>query len=316
MTSFPRTAISRRFIWWVKVIFLLLVGGVIITQISSDDVVRVLQSLESKWIIPLILLSFLMVGVSVAKWQLFLRHFLVREPFTRLYRLYLFGYFINLIMPSAAGGDIARSLSLSCEKKVSLAATFFERYTGLLSMLLLALIAALFSHTLPPTLLLGIAGMGFLLTALIGFLFLPSSLFRFLERVLPSRISKALVRGHLLLREVHRTPSLMIKSLLWSFLFHTLTIVNTLLGAYAIGWHETSFMDLALVVPLILIVGAIPISPQGLGIQEGAFVFFLAPLGATPAQALALVLLLRVKTYLLALCGGVEVVMRGRSRKF
>jgi uncharacterized membrane protein YbhN (UPF0104 family) len=97
---------------------------------------------------------------------------------------------------------------------------------------------------------------------------------------------------------------LVAKALVISLMFHLLTVINTAAVASAIGWSTVPWTSLVIVVPLILIVGAVPISPQGLGIQEGAFVFFLSSVGATTDQALAIALVLRVKSYLLAICGG------------
>jgi uncharacterized membrane protein YbhN (UPF0104 family) len=97
---------------------------------------------------------------------------------------------------------------------------------------------------------------------------------------------------------------LLVRALGLSVVFHLLTVVNTAAVGMAVGWIDIPLEGLLVVVPLILLVGAIPISPQGLGIQEGAFMFFLHSLGATSAQALAIALVLRAKSYVLALLGG------------
>jgi uncharacterized membrane protein YbhN (UPF0104 family) len=110
---------------------------------------------------------------------------------------------------------------------------------------------------------------------------------------------------------------LLIRAGILSLIFHLLTIVNTAAVAHAVGWHAVPWSDLLVVVPLILLVGAIPISPQGLGIQEGAFLFFLHSVGATSGQALAVALVLRAKSYVLALCGGLLwlTLVRDNQRK-
>jgi uncharacterized membrane protein YbhN (UPF0104 family) len=105
---------------------------------------------------------------------------------------------------------------------------------------------------------------------------------------------------------------LLLKAFGLSVLFHLLTIVNTAAVGAAVGWSDIPWGGLLVVVPLILLIGAVPISPQGLGIQEGAFVFFLHSVGATTGQALAIALVLRAKSYVLAILGGgVWLVRRG-----
>jgi uncharacterized membrane protein YbhN (UPF0104 family) len=98
-------------------------------------------------------------------------------------------------------------------------------------------------------------------------------------------------------------PRLFLKAMALSFLFHCLTVVNTALAAAAIGWYEFSVVELFVIIPFVLLIGALPLTPMGLGIQEGAFFFFLQLLGASPEQALAIPLLLRAKSYLLAIPG-------------
>jgi uncharacterized protein (TIRG00374 family) len=108
--------------------------------------------------------------------------------------------------------------------------------------------------------------------------------------------------------------SLLVKVGLLSFLFHILTVVNTVAVASAVGWTTAPWADLFVVVPLILLVGAVPISPQGLGLQEGAFVFFLHSVGASTGEALAIALVLRAKSYVLALFGAVAWVSLPKGR--
>jgi uncharacterized protein (TIRG00374 family) len=120
---------------------------------------------------------------------------------------------------------------------------------------------------------------------------------------LPEKILRIIDAVHEGLVLGMRDKKLLQKVLLLSFVFHLLTIVNTAAVGYAVGWTDIPWRGLLVVVPLILLVGAVPISPQGLGIQEGAFVFFLHSVGATTGQALAIAVVLRAKSYLLALCG-------------
>jgi uncharacterized membrane protein YbhN (UPF0104 family) len=102
---------------------------------------------------------------------------------------------------------------------------------------------------------------------------------------------------------VRGRSGLLFTTLALSFLFHLIAVLNTAVAAWAVGWVNVPLIELCVVVPLILIVGAIPVAPAGLGIQEGAFYFFLTGIGATPAQALMVGLVLRAKTYLLGVIG-------------
>ncbi len=259
----------------------------------------------------LALISFLLILVSVVKWQAFLLHLGISATVRRLFALYLLGYFVNLLMPSVLGGDVVRSLYVAKEadRARSVSATLLERYTGLMAMLLMAIIGVWWAPHVTGSIKVvvvavsagAMVGSAFLFsrttTWLLGRMRIPE---RFVSVV--RRVEDGLVLGM-------QNKGLVVRALLLSFLFHVLTVANTAAAGWAVGWETIPIGELFVVVPLILLVGAIPISPQGLGIQEGAFVFFLHSLGCTTGQALALALLLRAKSYVLALFGGVTWLM-------
>lgn len=259
-------------------------------------------------ILILLALSYLLIAVSVLKWSAFLKQRGILEGFHKLCGLYLIGYFVNLLMPSYIGGDVVRALKVgdkNTDKEAAFSATLLERYTGLAAMLVLASVCV----TCAPFVTVQIR----LITAAIVTLFITGSVAGFLG--LGSKITDAvtpLARFTPIVKRIEKgmrlgvsNPTLLVKAALLSLLFHCLTIVNTVAVAKAVGWSSPPLLDLFVVVPLILLVGAIPLSPQGLGIQEGAFFYFLHSVGATEGQALAIGLVLRAKSYLLAAVGGI-----------
>ena len=84
-----------------------------------------------------------------------------------------------------------------------------------------------------------------------------------------------------------------------------LTVYNTLLSATAVGWDSASVSGLFVVVPLVLLVSILPLTPNGVGLQEGAFLFFLERVGASRPEALAVGVVLRAKVTILGGIGGV-----------
>jgi len=66
-------------------------------------------------------------------------------------------------------------------------------------------------------------------------------------------------------------------------------------------------------VPIIMAITIIPLSLAGIGIREGAFVFFFVPLGVPAAKALTLSLLLFVQMLIIALLGGILFMTSGYS---
>ena len=283
--------------------------GIIVALLSFFDMkgcVAALSDVTAWDLVVIFALSIALVLVSVLKWRLFLERLGITASIAHLFRLYLVGYFVNLIMPSALGGDVVRSLYVGkdVDRVRAMSATLLERYTGFMAMVSMAFVAVWWAPAVSreiavATVLVGFAALMLTLALVTGTLVRLSEILR-----VPSRLHTKIVRMQEGFSWGLGDAKLLARAGALSFGFHLLTIVNTAAVAHSVGWHGVPWGDLFVVVPLILLVSAIPLSPQGLGIQEGAFLYFLHAVGATTGEALAVALVLRAKSYVLALCGG------------
>ena len=302
---------------YVKYVVAIIAVGLVALFVDLSAVKSALQSVSLKDLMILLALSFLLVYVSVVKWQAFLERLGITAARPHLFRLYLVGYFVNLLMPSAVGGDVVRSVYVgkNVDKVRAVSATILERYTGLLAMVVMASVSVCFAPTVTRQI--QVLTVLVVLGVIAGTVLVASGALEWLLSRLrcPERVVARVARMHEALRWGLSDRSLLVKVGLLSFLFHILTVVNTVAVASAVGWTTAPWADLFVVVPLILLVGAVPISPQGLGLQEGAFVFFLHSVGASTGQALAIALVLRAKSYVLALFGAVAWVSLSKGRE-
>jgi uncharacterized protein (TIRG00374 family) len=265
------------------------------------------------------LISFIMIGVSAFKWQLFITFLGAHVRFLRLFALYLTGYFINILFPSYIGGDALRSyyVGKAVGQRQALSATLLERYTGLLAMAILGMLAACYEDKL-----LGIGTRALVVS--LGIAVLGLTVTAYYVRLDPERFKNKFVKKifikvsqlHELMLQTSNQSGLWLKAMCISFFYHILTVANTYVAGVAVGWSNPPIAELFVVLPIILILGALPITPSGLGIQEGAFFHFLQMLGATSPQALGVAVLLRAKTYVLALVGWVVWSLSGAKGSF
>lgn len=291
---------------FLKYLFSILLLLALVYLVDFAELWKALKELSFEAIFYLALLSVLLIYVSALKWKFFLDNFKTGASLWLLFKLYLVGYFVNLLVPSYVGGDLARSWYVG--KKVgqheALAATILERYTGFVAMLLLALCFMWFVDLVTFEIKLAVVLISIGL-AVITYVALSPRALALLESLgRLDKVIKHLKKIQLALHLANRNRALLFKALGLSLIFHTLTVINTIAAAYAVGWFDPPLWELFVVLPLILLIGAIPVAPAGLGIQEGAFLFFLSGIGATPAQALGVGVVLRAKLYVLALIGG------------
>lgn len=297
------SAQDKRQLWGYLIATALL--AVLLYLTDYRDILVALSKMTLESVLYLMLISGVLIYISALKWQLFLEAFGSSVPVLRLFRLYLVGYFINLAMPSFVGGDAVRSwyVGRSSGQHTAFTSTLLERYTGFLAMVALAVVFvwAAEQATFEIKLMVMLVACGLALGTMAA---LSPKVLHLIEKAPYSgKIMHHLrkVQSGLLLAAQNKP--LLIKALSLSLLFHTFTVVNTVAAGYVVGWYNPPLEELFVVLPLILLVGALPITPSGLGIQEGAFFYFLGGLGASPGQALGIALVLRAKSYLLGLLG-------------
>lgn len=290
----------------LKALVALLLVLLLVYWVDLDELLLALESLTWELAGYLLLLSVLLIYISALKWQLFLgalgRHIRVEL----LFRLYVIGYFVNQLMPSFIGGDALRSWHVGrlVGQHEALAATVLERYTGFVAMVGIALASCWFLPSIGWPVRGGVV-LATLILIFVTTLGLSENFMRLLERV---TVFKVVVchgrRVQASFRLVRNQPGLLAKAMGLSLLFHVFTVANTMAAAWAVGWGNPPIAELFVVLPLIMIIAALPITPSGLGLQEGAFMVFLQLLGASPAEALGVGVVLRVKAYFLGVVGG------------
>lgn len=218
------------------------------------------------------------------------------------------GLFFNLFFPSSIAGDVFRAASISYRHghthRVA-SSVFLDRYTGAVSLALVASTVAVFSikKNIDPRIL--IAVYGFLAAVAAGSLAIFSRrVFKFLTRIVISRALHAkIVKFHDELYYFRRHPPVFFKSLLFSFTIHILTCYAFYLNGLAFGL-KISFVDYVIIVPLLMAVAFIPVTVAGAGTREAASIYFFALVGIAPGVALSLSLLNLAALIAVSILGG------------
>lgn len=278
----------------------------VLYYVGLSSLFAVLQNISFLDVLYLLAISGVMIWLSSAKWALFVTASGNSVPVLKLMRYYTIGYFYNSFIPSYIGGDVARSYSLGKtlgDQRVAMVATVLERVSGLFAMSLLAAVALVLGYRV--NLAIDLLVIGVVLGTGVFLLTLSTrSGVDLLRSFCPSRFLKEFSKIEEASFYARERKDVWSKALLWSIAFHVATVVNTLVAAQAVGWETAPVPELFIMLPIILLIAAVPITPGGIGIQEGAFLFFLTMLGATEPEAFAIGVVLRIKVLFLAMLGG------------
>ena len=300
--------------WLVSCTFFLVLARVV----QTDAFVEMLRQADPVYVGVSFGLSFVMLGLSCAKWHILLRHQGRTINFIRLYRIYLIGYFYTNLLPSNVGGDVSRSYLAGREigsQSDAAISVFMERLTGLLVLLFLVMVApCLNPKQLYPHAAVWLPSLGslVLLLILLWIYRVPDPL-GVLQRFggcapgifLWMREKAAAIHGRLVdsIQRLARDVTVVWIVGVMTLLFYLLTWINVWVTFKAFG-VQIAIVDVAAILPTAMIVSMVPIVPlAGLGLAEGVYVYYFALLGVAPAGSLAMGLLLRSKLMVLGVVG-------------
>ena len=271
----------------------------------------------------------LVILIGGLRWRQVLRAQGLDLPLVAVIRISLVAQFFNAFLLGTAGGDVvkawyaARSVP---EKKPEAALTVFaDRLLGMVALLLfsaamlvpnLSLVFRFQRHAAVALILIAMLAVSGSLI-LIGFysdLLQHDGWIPRMVRRLPKgeSFSRALVAC----RQFGHQPGFMTRMALWSLLVNVCVVVAFVALAAGLGIHPPDIdwaglhlpgqVTLWYVIPAVVCVAALPVTPAGLGVREHLFVWLLAipALGVKPGAALSLSLLGYTVNLLWSVIGG------------
>ena len=292
-------AARRRISWLIRII---ISGGLILWLFSRYNIREVLNSLRDLppyLVVVACLMYFSAQTLSSIRWQVLCGLFSFRGKWRTFLGFYFVGMFFNLFLPTGLGGDVFKIHFLSRINGRRLSAAFTvlgDRFFGLISMLLIGAASVKIWPDLLPSPLSDILFIGGL--AVLGGLLLVPLIARINIPFWPS-LSPYLRE----LFAVWKRPREMFIILVLSFVLQALGMgAVAVLGSGLQIEVPVAFYFAA--VPIVSMAVLIPISLNGIGIREGAFVYLLGLKGIPAAPALCLGLLFFGVQAAVSLLGG------------
>lgn len=250
--------------------------------------------------------------VSTVKWERLARFACGPLGFPALLRAYWIGNFLSNYLPSSVGGDVARVLVLrQAAGTAPLAGSVLvERLTGVTALAIISGGCLLlrpvqpWSLNLALWLLLAAIAIGIVLTFAAGGHLLGGGN-ALLQRLpgLVRRVAAKLTRFGEAVAAFRAAPAELAVAGLWSCLFYGLLVLFQLALLRAAG-SSITLAETALVAPLVPLVSLLPVTANGLGLTEGAFVLFYTQMGVPAEQAFAAAILRRLVMIAVSVPGG------------
>jgi len=241
------------------------------------------------------------------RWKILARTMEFRNPFWEFVRYYFIGMFFNLFLPTAIGGDVGKCYYLVKEDKRPLEAAISilaDRGSGLVVLVMISGVSL------------------FLLDGIdipkgVFWAILLANIFLVLAILIPFFFEGHLSRLHRTLKLsmlYWKRPLPLFQSIMISGVFHAMVIsVHILIGlslGLDIPWRFYFFL-----IPSVVAVSMLPISLSGLGVREGAYVYFLSLIDIPETSALTFAFGWFLIVLMAGLIGGIVLLVDQATRK-
>jgi uncharacterized protein (TIRG00374 family) len=293
-------------------------GGLLMFVLATVGVDKMLDKLRSAdlWLLLLALALFVFgVYLRAFRWRALLADRGLHVPIVKLTQLYFIGQFFNTFLPTGFGGDVVRVVELArygVSKAESVSTVFLDRMSGLIMFFLMMLVALPFVGNLIPSQLMPVL-------LAFGFAGLVGTWLMFERRLTTPLVNRLFGLGNfpfkakaMRLYESMRANSTRAtaKAMGIGLLFNLLLIAVNFLVAQALGQH-IALGYFFLYVPIISTLLLLPISMNGLGVREWAYVLLFGSIGVLNVTAAAMSLAFWAITVSAGLVGGVLYALQG-----
>ncbi|NRA96263.1 MAG: flippase-like domain-containing protein [Planctomycetes bacterium] len=265
---------------------------------------------------------------GIKRWQVLLRAQGIDVTFFESTRFTFIGFFFNNVVPGMTGGDVVKAVMIARAHKGrgpdAVSTVIVDRVVGLVVLAAIAAVVLVFTLDTYGTIALWVFLSLGCATALIC-LFLSRRvrkwlrIDRLLKRLPGSDALQRLDQAFLLYRSKGKEMAFCVAISLLSHMFNIASVLVLGLGLgvdAAHGLSEPVLLTYVVVIPIIMIVAAVPALPGGWGIGEAAFGYFFRTVGIhNLSLSVGLSVLHRFSMLLWSLLGGVFLFLSRREAR-
>jgi len=291
---------------------------VVVYHIDTDQLKNIYLNIQPSYVFVILLLIAVQMVVKAYKWNILMKAKGFNIPTRKIFQLDYVSSFLSLFFPSTISVDIFRGYGLSRDrstKEVALPSIITDRWVSLAALLFAASIGALLFHDLINN------------NYLVCIVFSLLLLFVLVTLVVCNRRWDNILTRHRSMKKGGRVldklnslrqsvfdyrkhRSILLTVFLLSLLIQLCRILIYFSASLAFNKYLPIEYYFAFV-PVMLIVIMLPISLAGVGVREGAFVYFFSKVGMTTVTAFAISSLVSILVLAALIPGGVLYAVKG-----
>ncbi len=303
-------------ILWIKSIFKLIIGIVIIVFLSlrfnPSDILETLADVK----IPLLIIAVIVYAVTLLllsiRWRFILKKMGYHIPVVVAYQAFAAGILISDLTPARIG-ELSRPLTIRDQVPVpaGLGSVFLDRYCEFIAIFILGCggILLLSAARSPYMLLVMVIILSVPIGLLSAFWFKRTWALKMLHVFKAGKVREFADHLGAAMDSLKAPKETMMIAIFFTLIIWVFQSLRVVLIAASAG-YILPIQEIVLVQPLISALALIPVSISGLGFVEGGYVTLFAQYGVPAATGLAIALLDRVLTVVFHIVVGIRYALR------
>ncbi|MGE3311967.1 MAG: YbhN family protein [Limisphaerales bacterium] len=297
-------------------------------RLGPAELGRTLIGVRTGWLAASIGLWGLTIVMGSWRWLLILRSQGLDPGFRKTLEISLVAHFFNSFLLGSAGGDVLKAYYAARVtrhmKTEAVTTVLLDRVLGLFTMLGFAVVLMapnvelILAHRETQILAVVVLGM-FAASSIVLWLSLRGGVSGVFPRA--RQLLAKLPKGELLSRGIEagrnlgRKPGMVLRTVLASVLLTVLCVLQllTLIWGYGI---EAPLAPLSFVVPSVICISALPLTPNGLGVRDNLYMYLLSlpQIGISAGTAVAISLVAYACSLVWSAIGGVLYLLMRREK--
>ena len=268
--------------FYLKLFISIVILCLLFYTIDLEVCLKTLARVDLKTFLTIVFIYITGQIISAKKWEVISKQLGFDIKLSQYIKYYFKGMFYNTFLPTNVGGDIMKVTYICKDKGVepSIVSVLSDRLSGVAVLIILALAGSLIitTNSFIRTSIFALA-LAMFLSVAFGIYICRKNL-DFNKEILKKCINygKAFLNKSL------------IEIFILSLIFHILVLIIHVLIGNAIGLN-INFLYYLVLYPLTAIAASFPISLNGIGIKEAAYVYLLKLVEIEPSQAIVFVLI-------------------------
>lgn len=288
------------------------------TKVPLNEVIQNVKNLNIVYIIIIILFFLLYYLIFSLRWNFLLKAQKINISFSRSYLYILVSFFFNNFLPSGLGMDMIRSAYAGGRENFekALGTSIMERILGMIGMMLIGVLAVFSGKAEFAKL--SILYIVLIIVVILIYYLLTSLKVSWLKEKLLSikflNLGESLRKFYRAFKIYKNQKKTIIIGIGYSILVQMVIIAINYFIAKGLSIPIPLFGLLAYI-PIITVISLIPITINGLGLREAAYVYFFSYLNITEAGAMSLSLIFFFASVIASCAGGMVFILLSRENQ-